>query len=518
MTKIFNKVPYLFLITIIVLLIAYSCKKEETISDSSSIKLGFSSDSIVFDTVFTSIGSATRQIRVYNTSDSKVKISNITLGMGGQSSFRINVDGESGSNFNDIELSGGDSLYIFARVTIDPQNQNNPYVVEDDIHFLTNGNDQSVKLVAWGQDANYIVADTYIEGLPPFSIVADSLETITWTNDKPYVVYGYAVIDSYGKLIIEEGTNIYFHEGAGLWAYVDGTLNVNGTIDNPVVFQGDRLEEFYDDVPGQWDRIWLMEGRAGFDHIIQNAIIRNGFIGLQAESFTRFTENSLQLHNVTIENMNGIGLFSRIYNVVASNLVVSNCGAYNLALTGGGYYRFAQSTIAAYWPYSVRNTPAVFINNFLIDSLDNPIPFPINFNFDNSILYGLNTEEFETELDGGADSLYYFKSSIIKTNIDVSDPIFFENVIVNEDPLFVDVETNDYRIDTLSPAIGKADLSIASAFPRDILDNSRLPVPDIGAYQFVPGQTGGENGTSSMYISPTKIRNILKKGYYPPIK
>ncbi len=518
MIKFHKKIPYLLIITLFTILIAFSCKKEDTISDSPSIKLGFSSDSIVFDTVFTSIGSATRQIRVYNTSNNKIKISNITLGMGSGSSFRINVDGQSGSTFNDVELSGGDSLYIFARVTIDPQNQNNPYVVEDDIHFLTNGNNQSVKLVAWGQDANYIVADTDIQGLPPFKIVADSLETVTWTSDKPYVVYGYAVIDSYGKLIIEEGTQVHFHYGGGLWAYVDGVLNVTGTVENPVIFQGDRLEEFYDNVPGQWDRIWLMEGRQGHDHIIENAIIRNGFIGLQAESFLRITENSLKLHNVVIENMNGIGLFTRIFNVLSSNTVISNCGAYNVALTGGGYYRFAHSTIAAYWPYSVRNTPALFINNFMLDSLDNPLPFPINLYFDNSILYGLNTEEFETELDGGADSLYYFKSSMIKTTRDVSDPIFYENILVNEDPLFVDVETNDYRIDTLSPAIGKADLSIAATFPKDILDNSRLPVPDIGAYQFVPGQTGDDNMSFNHHIPAHRFKSILKKGYYPRIK
>ncbi len=366
-----NQFTSIIIASIFALLFIYSCKKEDTISDSPSLKLSFSADSIIFDTVFTSIGSATKQIRVHNTSGSKIKISNITLVNGDQSSYRINVDGESGTSFNDIELSGGDSLYIFARVTIDPQNNNNPYVVEDDIRFLTNGNEQTVKLVAWGQDANYIVADNFIAGLPPFKIVADSLETVTWTNQKPYVIYGYAVIDSYGKLIIEEGTNIYFHDGGGLWSYIDGEVNVLGTVENPVTFQGDRLEEFYDDVPGQWDRIWLMEGRAGHDHIINNAIIKNGFIGIQAESFSRITENKLVLHNVLIDNMNGIGLFSRIYSIASTNLVVGSCGGYNMAITGGGNYSFVQSTIAAYWSYSIRNTPAVYLNNYLLDTLDN---------------------------------------------------------------------------------------------------------------------------------------------------
>jgi len=520
MIRIFQLIKPAVLISVFALLVLYSCRKEEAISDNPSLKLSFSTDSIIFDTVFTSIGSATHQMRIYNHSDNKVKISNINLGNGDQSPFRINVDGESGSIFSDIELSGGDSIYIFVRVTIDPQNINNPYIVEDDIYFLTNGNEQSIKLVAWGQDANYIVADQHIAGLPPFKVVADSLETVYWTSQKPYVVYGYAVIDSYGKLVIEEGTHVYFHEGSGLWSYVDGELNVVGTVDNPVIFQGDRLEDFYSDVPGQWDRIWLMEGRAGHDHIIENAIIKNGFIGLQAESFTKITENSLRLHNVIIQNMNGIGLFARIYSIEAKNTVIANCGAYNAALTGGGYYRFVHSTLAGFWPFSVRNTPAFFINNYLLDTLEQPIPIPMNVYFDNSILYGLNEDEFETDMDGGADSNYYFTNSVVKTSLDFSNPDFFTDLIINENPLFVKTEANDYRIDSLSPAIGKADIPIAATVPDDILNNARLPIPDIGAYQFMPGQTSGEEKksmTNWYNPSPSKI-DIRKRGNYPRLR
>lgn len=512
-----NILSIIFLVGILILA---SCRKEEAISDSPSLKLNFSADSVIFDTVFTSLGSATKQLRVYNRSKSKIRISNLNLGLGDQSAYRINVDGVGGNNFSDIEISGGDSIYIFVRVTIDPHNINNPYVVEDDIRFLTNGNEQSIKLVAWGQDANYILADTYIEGLPPFKIVADSLEIIHWTNEKPYVIYGYAVIDSYGKLIIDEGARIYFHEGSGLWAYVDGVLNVNGTVENQVIFKGDRLEHDYDNVPGQWDRIWLMEGREGHDHIINNAVISNGFIGLQTESFLSLTENKVKLHNVIIENMTGIGIFSRIFNIEANNTVVANCGGYNLAFTGGGNYSFIQSTIAGYWPFSIRNTPAVFINNYLIDTLEQPIPYPINFNFNNSILYGFNENEFETDMDGGADSLYFFKNSILKTTYDVSNTEIYTDILKNENPLFVDYEAKDFRIDSLSPAVGSANKAIAATIPKDILDNQRMPLPDIGAYQFVPGQGDGKtkNNLTVPPHFPYKKLEITRKGNYPKLK
>jgi hypothetical protein len=476
------------MVVISVLLVWLSACKKDVLSDDPGIKLEFSADSVIFDTVFTSIGSATHRLMIYNRSNNKVNISSVKLAGGQGSDFRFNIDGESDVALNDIEIAGGDSLFVFVRVTIDPTDVNNPFVVEDDLQFLTNGNNQSVKLIAWGQNANYIVADTYTPGFPKYKIVADSLETVHWTNEKPYVVYGYAVINSYGTLIIDAGTQIHFHDKSGLWAYSDGVLKVLGTLDEPVHFSGDRLEEEYKDLPGQWDRIWLMESKPGEDHEIRNAVIENGFIGIQAESFLRVATNKLILENVIVQNMNGIGIFSRIYNIVGGNTVVANCGAYCMALTGGGSYNFIQSTFANYWPYGVRKNPALFINNFVLDTLENPVPVPVNFQLGNSIVYGYNDDEFGTEMVAGADSVYFLNHVLLKTEMDVSDPQYFESVIVNEDPLFVDHETNDYRIDTLSPAIDKGSVDISSQIPNDILGNPRGNTPDLGAYQFIPGQ------------------------------
>jgi len=483
----------LFFVLIVAIASLNACKKKDVVSNDTSLKLSFSNDSVIFDTVFTTLGSATHRLMVYNTSDSRITISNITLGQGSNSVFRINVDGESGSQFKDLEINGGDSLYIFLRVTIDPNNQNNPLIVEDNIHFLTNTNEQSVKLVAWGQDAHYILADTYTTGFPPYKIVADSLQTITWTSEKPYVIYGYAVINSYGKLIIEEGTHVYFHKDAGLWAYADGILEAGGDKpDNLVVFQGDRLEEFYTDVPGQWDRIWLMEGRSGENHVIKNTLIKNGFIGIQAESFLNLTQNKVVLENVTVQNMTGFGLFTRTFNIEAKNLVLANCGGYCLAVTGGGNYDFKHTTIANYWSGSIRNTPALFLNNYFMDTLDQPIPTPLNFSMGNSIVYGYNEDEFLTDMDGGADSIYFFDHGIMKTNRDLSDETLFQNILKNEDPLFLDYNLNDYRIDSLSPAVDYGSQAIADQVPFDILNNPRTESPDLGTYEFVPGQGGGE--------------------------
>ncbi len=291
----------IFIISIFFLILLSSCKKEVGINLNPEAKLTFSTDTVLFDTVFTSLGSATKWLVIHNSSNLPINISDIRLAGGKQSPFRINVDGEPVFNKKNTILAGKDSLYVFARVTIDPNQKNNPFVVEDSILFTTNNNEQTVKLVAWGQNANYILADQYNPGFPPYKIVADSLQTTEWNSSKPYVIYGYAIVNSYGKLIISPGSRIYFHKNSGLWIYANGQLDASGTEKNKIIFQGDRLENDYQDVPGQWDRIWIMEGINGKNNIIKNAVIKNGFIGIQSESFFHPTKNKLILENVIIE-------------------------------------------------------------------------------------------------------------------------------------------------------------------------------------------------------------------------
>lgn len=478
----------LFLFLVLLVGLMASCRKNEVFNTNPDVQLKFSSDSVLFDTVFTTLGSATRRLMVYNPSHQKIKISDIALAGGEQSPFRINIDGNPALDQKDVELAGGDSLYIFARVTIDPTHPNNPFVVEDSLLFQINGNDQTVRLIAWGQNAHYIVADQTVTGFPAFKVVADSLQTTQWTNDKPYVIYGYAVVNSYGKLDIQPGAQIYFHKNSGLWVYANGQLTAQGTLDAPIVFQGDRLESDYADVPGQWDRIWIMEGTTNQTNTIENAVIKNGFIGIQAESFFKKNQNKLVLKNVIIQNMDGAGIFARNYTIEGQNLVVANCGGYCMALTDGGDYHFIQSTIANYWPYSVRNNPAVMLTNYVLDSNDQAVPNNLSFNLGNSIIYGYNTNEFGTQMVSGADSSYYLDHCLIETTLNTGNTSYFNQITRNTDPKFKDVQAMDFRLDTLSPAIGKGSTSISAAAPYDLLGNPRVTVPDLGAYQFIPGQ------------------------------
>lgn len=462
-----------------------SCRKDESISNDPSLQLNFSNDSVIFDTVFTTMGSVTKRLMVYNNNDNAVKISSVRLAGGSNSPYRVNIDGSSGTEVRDIEIGGNDSLFVFVRVTVDPVNDNLPIIVKDSVIFETNGNQQDVDLVAWGQDAHYILGTKQSEGLPPYKIIAGEGENVHWTNDKPYVIVGYAVVDSLGFLTVDPGCRIHFYNNSGLWIYRHGGIQVNGTLEEPVTFQGVRLEDAYDDVPGQWDRIWINESTVNSE--FNYAIIKNGTIGIQAETFINGLGNTLFLNNTQILNMQGWGIFTRFYNIEGNNLIVANSGSSLLNLTTGGKYQFRNSTFANYWGYGVRKDPLLHLSDYYIyfngeEQLVYTGDVEMAY-FGDCIFYGNLDNEIFLDKYPESNSLfnYQFDYNLLKSNN--LDDEFFTNCIFNDDPLFLDPRANDYHIDSLSPA---RNMGIPMGNQYDLDGIIRSETPDLGAYEWVP--------------------------------
>lgn len=457
-----------------------SCKKDKLITDQEA-KLEFSKDSVLFDTVFTTIGSTTKRFLIYNRHDQPIKVSEIWLAGGNSSNFRINIDGIPGVSHKDVEIPANDSLFAFVEVTVDPNNQNSPLVIRDSVMFETNGNIQRVLLEAWGQDAYYHLPNVFpSNGFPAYSIVAAEGQISTWTNDKPHVVYGYAVVDSTGMLIIQGGTKVHFYKNAGLWVYRFGTLKVMGTPGNWVTFQGTRLEQTYKEIPGQWDRIWINQGSQ--DNEIHYAEIKNGFIGIQAERFLYLDgSNQLNMDHVKIRNMSGIGIYTINYKIDASDLLVSNCGQRALAITAGGDYRFDHCTFANYWNLETRNTPSLLISN---RDAANQLPLD-NAEFNNCIVYGDQAEELELDsINLSFD--YKFNHCLLKTQRSTSDQYHYFQVKVNDDPKFVGPSEQDFHLlDNTSPAVNFG-MTISDPLLNFDLDNESRPLgpaPDLGCYE-----------------------------------
>lgn len=477
-----------------------SCKKDSLLTDSSA-KLDFSEDTIMFDTVFATVGSTTQYLLIYNNNNRPINVSHIRLAGGISSNFRINVNGSPGTDFTDLEIKGKDSLWIFIEVTIDPNNQATPYIVADSIMFETNGNLQNVNLVAFGQNAHFIIPNRAIvfpdgSGLP-YSIIGSVNDTdivpcgtvIEWDSLLPYVVYGYAVVDSCTTLKIKEGTKIHFYNNSGLWVYRYGNLLVEGTKEHPVEFSGTRLEASYDDVPDQWNRIWVNEGGT---NKIDHAIIKNSYVGIQAEDvdFDGVIGNaptSLSITNSVIKNAS-YGILARTFDInPIENNVIANCKLYCVALTQGGTYNFKQNTIADYWRFSQRTTPAFFMNDWIDDGTSH-VHIPLTVSMDNSIIYGNIDNEIEMDLIDSTLDTYQFKNCAVKvdetvTNISTSH---FTNTLKNSDPQFEETTENNYHLKETSPCIDAGDASLLTPNLAKDLDGENRPkgvAPDLGAYE-----------------------------------
>ena len=472
----------------------FSCDRED-ITHDSSVKLVFSSDTIMFDTVFTTIGSSTRSIKIYNKESDYVSISDIMLAGGSSSPFSINLNGESGYSFKNVEIAPGDSMYLFAKVRIDPNNQNNPFVEEDEIIFHINGNEQTVKMLAWGQNAHYIIAKDTV-GRVVINIIAHENEVAHWTAERPYVIIGgYAAVDSLGKLIIDAGTKIYLHKGSGVWIYRYGNIQVNGEYGNEVVFNSDRLEPEYDDVSGMWDRIWINE--SPHRNEIHHAIIRNGFIGIQAESLSKseYWSDNLVLDNVRIENMSGMGIYSVLYSINAGNVLVDNCGSYLLALTIGGEYDFRNCTFTNFWTSSSRDVPSVYASNYYTDVNNNHVTVDLNsYYFGNCIIYGNQNNELYLDANNSGAFNCSLQNCLAKVSATYSNSYskYMTDCIINKSPMFSDSSKFNFHIDTIiSPVVDAGSMSIVNQSPVIInndMDNvNRISalMPDIGAYEFI---------------------------------
>ena len=470
----------LHIFAVAVILVALFACEDEGYMNSPDAQLNFSVDTITFDTIFTTIGSTTQRFTVQNPYEETVLISNIRLAGGNNSNFRLNINGEVGNELVDVEVPGRDSIYIFVEVTVDPTGQNLPMVVQDSILFTTNTNMQDINLIAYGQDFVLVKGET--------------IETTTWTADKPYLIYDYAYVDSLSTLTIEAGARIHFHKGAGM--YVRGTVVADGTSDEPIQFMSDRLEDSYKNVPDQWNSIILFSG--SHDNVFNYVRIKNANIGLQVGTIEQEGFASVQLSNSTIENMGYAGLFALKSKISGFNNVIANCGYYAAALLIGGEYEFNHTTIANYWGNygsQVRSTAALVISNVLVvdDGNGGKVTYNgdlLKANFGNSIVYGNINKELELGDNGENMFNYLFDHCIIQIpdTTDTSNKDHFKQVWLgnNYDPDFIDPYGYfNYELDSLSAAIDVGSEDISKLFPTDLLGKSRMSDegPDLGAYE-----------------------------------
>lgn len=492
------RIRALILLTLTIAL-GWSCRRDDPFV-RRGVDLRFSQDTIFLDTVFNQVGSSTRTLRVKNPSSENIYVDRIFLAKGPSSYYRLNVNGTPTKDITDVEILANDSITIFIEVTADV-GLANEILYTDSIVFRTVDREQDVDLVTLAKDAHfYYPTNTLVieqpAPLPDIEIPYSILDcNTTWSTDKPHVIYGYAVVDSGCVLTVDPGAEVHFHNGSGIWVTGGGQLlvdpNNNGQFDaNPAIFQGDRLEPAYENIPGQWGGIlggiFIQGGSTG--NLIQNALIKNATIGVRVDS-TNSTTPNLIIRNSQILNHSRVGIYGGFANIRAENVVIGDAGLYGLYGLGGRY-DFTHCTFANYI-VSGRSTPTIGLYNYFEGSGGAQfVREVIQADFKNSIIYGNRRVEFGVGYDNRGDLNFSFTNSLIRLAenpqdgaFDRLDPTLFINCTLDEEPLFVNRSAFDYQLDSLSPAIDAANAGIAQGVPTDIVKISRLPNPDMGAYE-----------------------------------
>ena len=510
----------LFLVLSCLLTFLPGCEpKEDLVQTAGSLELG--ADTVLFDTVFTTIRTVTKRLWVYNRNGGAVK-TEVSLDGAAGPTFSLIVNGNAGTSSQGVTIRGKDSLLVLVRAVLGDNGQATAakkFLVTDEVHFRTNGNDQSTHLVAYGQNAYFHRAD-----------IITGNTTAIWRNDKPHVIInspiaqpGGAVnvgvyVEAGSTLQIEPGSRIYGHAGATI--QINGTLKINAAF-NPspndttaaklatVRFQGDRLETGYADIPGQWGGIFFTS--TSRNNVIRYAEIKNANFGTSLLNTQNATPKpGLLLENVVMRNISGAnpayvgtglppgGIIGVLSNITATNCLLSNCGEYAV-LGYGGTFNLNFCTFANYTPAFRRETSSLTFSNALEGANGVVQKFPITINLTNSIVWG--SFEDELFLDNNADpnytvnirnSLLHTKEYKATTNatgkpglgatalanlVDVTDPLFKRTPFTSSRP--------DYHLQATSPAASPRRTRFGASPAIDLLNLQRDPnSPTIGAYEY----------------------------------
>ena len=477
--------------------------------------LRFSTDTLFFDTVFTTVGSVTLPVKVYNDHPGSLLIDEIELESGLATQFRINVNGTPLTNLSqpirDVVLHGGDSMYVFVEVTVDPNDDAgaSPFWIVENMRFLTNTNEQRVALIARGQNAVFH-GDPNELGIE----VCDEI----WTADLPHVIYGLIRVGDGCTLSIDPGAEIYGHDGSGIW--VDGgTLIADGTLEERITFRGDRLDDAYQNTVGQWGinveltaateqslvnysvfrgGIWLDRAK---DCVLNCVDLSQATVGVWVDSVAIDASYALKLTNSVISRAESIGLLSQSGHIQGFNNLFADCGQACGYFALGGNIQMHLSTFANFSSESggLRQFPTLYLNDWY-EANNGSIqirPFESSTEFRNCIAYGNNAglTDFSEVIVDLWDAQAYTSPLITASAIHHQDQqfpdwVYDENTTINSVPPFVNPFGGDFALEgtaTIWNGIPSSPPFEPIEVSTDLLGSPRNSnAPTKGCYERIP--------------------------------
>lgn len=455
---------FLYATTFFAVLIAASCSKTSFIT-SQDASVGFSADTLHYDTVFTTTGSVTQSFKIFNLNNQKLRLSEVKLMGGVSSAFKMNVDGSPGTTFSEIELEPNDSIYVFVTVSVNPSAANLPFIVQDSILVNYNGNSHFVQLEAYGQNAHFLRGNR---------VTADT----TWNNDLPYIILDSLSIDENTTLTVNKGCRIYSHANAPF--IINGSLHVNGDTSGRVIFAGDRLDPDYKDLPGSWPG--LIFNTSSKNNVLDYAVIKNAYQGIVAVGQPNLPYK-IELNQCIVQNVFDAGIFCVNSSMKAINCLITNCGA-NVFIEAGGTYLFDYCTVATYGSYSLSHqTPVLTVSNA---DFTGTTGYDMQATFRNSIFYGDNgnvDDEIVVQKKDGANYNLIFKNILYK-NKSVKVDALITDSFKNQSPEFENIDVSkgvfDFHLKSTSPAV---DAAVNGATNIDLDGKIRPAAADIGCYE-----------------------------------
>ena len=410
-----------------------ACTDSDSFTVSTGARLSFSEDTIRFDTLFSTVPSATQTFWVHNESSDGIRIQTARLERNNQSGYRVNVDGTYLDPVGaDFEVRKGDSILVFVEVTTRENRSEDPQLVEDNLIFtLESGVEQRVNLRTYSWDAQKLTdlvirQDTVIE------------------SRLPIIVSGQGIRVEQGATLTLRNTEFYFHDGAGIEAH--GNVMAENCL-----FRGDRLDRMfsylpYDRVSGQWRGISL-SSPDGYN-LFSDCEIHNAVDAMVCDSTT------LYLYNTVVHNSSGEGLSARHSTVVVDYCQFSNTFGDCLGLFGCEA-SIQHSTLAQFYPFSANRGFALhFVNTEL----------PMTLVCTNTLVTGYADDVVLGEVaDTAVVFDYRFADCLLRTPKVEGDSVRFERIIwetpkdsvqgkqhfrtVDEDNLYY-----DFALDSISPA------------------------------------------------------------------
>ena len=449
------------------LVILSSCTFDDNFVTGTDVNMRFEQDTLSFDTVFAQVGSATRILKIYNEGSEPIKLDKVEVqGMTGVE-FTINVDGIRGPVVEDVVIWENDSIYVFVEVEVDPTapEETSPFIVEDRLVVTTGSREQSVVLEAFGQNANYV--NGFNQGVP-FLLSCDG-GTAQWEPDLPYVIYGEMFIDDCALEILA-GARIYVHGGVArndqfgifndgfIFTLANGSLRILGEPDNEVIMQTDRLEEPFQDEPGQY--LGLIFGAESTGNRIQHAQILHGIQGMIVDSLAE-----VSLENVTVAYTLGSAVSARNSTVSIKNSLFHSNFGHAVQFIQGGRLTMEHTTVANYG----TDRSALALQNFECFNEDCSVNVvvPMEANITNSILSGSRADE--VLFVDGTERMdpQFFDVTITNSVVRVDELLtasmgrygdFFETIcsgcynLIPRDLLYISIDEDDYHLDSLSVA------------------------------------------------------------------